>query len=162
MWLVPGTFCSPELLSHPELVPIALYCHPWVCTNVAISVVGGHFLHLSWLKTPFIEHANRLRAQWVFNVYDIAKCHVGMSVWKPQRSARFLSMLMFQSIVCTSANMSPSKQQDTTRGTSERVWTLNKNSRHLDKSVVKEEHMIWCHFFSMPKGPRETTQRVRK
>lgn len=54
----------------------------------------------------FMEHAYRLRAEWVFYVCDIARCHVGTSV------SKLVSMLMFQSIVYASANASPRKQQD--------------------------------------------------
>lgn len=65
-----GAFRSLGLLSHPVRAPVwprgfvALYCHPWVCTNDAISAVGGHFHRLSWLEMSFIEH--RLWAKWIF------------------------------------------------------------------------------------------------
>lgn len=54
----------------------------------------------------FMGHAYRLRAERVFYVCDIARCHVGTSV------SKLVSMLMFQSIVYASANASPRKQQD--------------------------------------------------
>lgn len=99
-------------------------------------------------KCPFIVHACRLIAEWIFlDFYDKVQ----------GRWHNFESHKRSTQHVCKCANPSLSIQWREAL----KAWAQDRNSRSQDTHRVKEKHMIWCQLFSLPEG-QERKQRDRE